>query len=35
MSRFWCDKHEEVVDESGCMRCIAEWAGEVEDELED
>jgi len=35
MSKFWCDKHEQVVDESGCMECIAEWADEeVDNELE-
>jgi len=34
MSRFWCEKHEEVVDETGCMQCIAEDAGEEMDEDE-
>ena len=35
MARFWCDKHECVVDESGCMECIQEWAGEEDEDDDD
>jgi len=32
MSKFWCDKHESVVPETGCMQCIEEDGAQREEQ---
>jgi len=34
MSKFWCDKHEKVVNEGGCVECIEEDMRERVEEAE-